>query len=127
MGNEKRMEKDWLLWGSNLLTRRTTKMLIQDALLTRFEDEKTRQVLCVCVCVCFGIYKLSHRLCSRSAIMWMGGWVLCLQDRVRREFFAKKVEEMLLLRTQQRDLIFEVVGFLISFPHSQNSLQILHS
>jgi hypothetical protein len=50
-----------------------------------------------------------------------------LQDRVRREFFAKKVEEMLLLRTQQRDLIFEVVGFLISFPHSYNSLQILPS
>ncbi len=27
-------------------------MLVQDALLTRFEDEKTRQVLFVCVCVC---------------------------------------------------------------------------
>ncbi len=119
------MEKDWLLWASNLLTRRTTKMLIQDALLTRFEDEKTRQVLCVCVCC--GLYKLSHRLSSGSAIMWMDGWVLCLQDRVRREFFAKKVEEMLLLRTQQMDLIFEVVGFLISFPHSHNSLQILPS
>jgi hypothetical protein len=81
----------------------------------------------LCVCVCCGIYKLSRRLSSGSAIMWMGGWVLCLQDRVRREFFAKKVEEMLLLRTQQRDLIFEVVGFLISFPHSHNSLQILPS
>ncbi|KAH9562923.1 hypothetical protein CY35_05G097600, partial [Sphagnum magellanicum] len=82
MGNEKRMEKDWLLWGSNLLTRRTTKMLIQDALLTRFEDEKTRQ------------------------------------DRVRREFFAKKVEEMLLLRTQQRDLIFE------QFHQQQHAIKI---
>ncbi len=73
MGNEKRMEKDWLLWGPNLLTRRTTKMLIQDALLTRFEDEKTRQVLFVCVCLLWNLQAFSQtffRICNN-----VDGWV----------------------------------------------------
>ena len=42
--DEKKKAKEWKITGKNLITRRTTKMLIEDALLTRFEDEKTRQV-----------------------------------------------------------------------------------
>lgn len=46
MGDDekKKKAKKWEIHGKNLITRRTTKMLIEDALLTRFEDEKTRQV-----------------------------------------------------------------------------------
>jgi hypothetical protein len=46
MGDDekKKKAKVWEITGKNLIERRTTKMLIEDALLTRFEDEKTRQV-----------------------------------------------------------------------------------
>lgn len=46
MGDDEKKTKAklWKVSGKNLIARRTTKMLIEDALLTRFEDEKTRQV-----------------------------------------------------------------------------------
>jgi hypothetical protein len=36
-------KKDWRVWGQNLMKRRTTKQLIEDALLVRFKDQKTIQ------------------------------------------------------------------------------------
>jgi len=38
-------KKDWKVWGKNLIKRRTTKQLIEDALLMRFKDQGTIKVL----------------------------------------------------------------------------------
>jgi len=37
-------KKDWRVWGKKLMKRRTTKQLIEDALLMHFKDQKTIQV-----------------------------------------------------------------------------------
>jgi hypothetical protein len=37
-------KKDWKHWGTNLIKRRTTKQLIEDALLVRFQNQRTIQV-----------------------------------------------------------------------------------
>lgn len=37
-------KKEWRVWGKNLMKRRTTKQLIEDALLMRFKDQRTIQV-----------------------------------------------------------------------------------
>lgn len=37
-------KKDWRVWGKNLMKRRTTKQLIEDALLTRFKDKRAIEV-----------------------------------------------------------------------------------
>uniref|UniRef100_A0A7I4E8H5 Uncharacterized protein n=1 Tax=Physcomitrium patens TaxID=3218 RepID=A0A7I4E8H5_PHYPA len=68
---EENKKKGWMMTGKNLIQRRTTKQLIEDALLTRFHVQEERQ------------------------------------EKNRREFVAKKVQELLILRRQQRDFIFE--------------------
>ena len=43
-----------------------------------------------------------------------------LQERTRKEFFARKVEELLILRTQQKDIIFDVIWSIFSIEAHQN-------
>ena len=40
-------KKDWRQWGTNLIKRRTTKQLMEDALLVRFKERRTVQVLSI--------------------------------------------------------------------------------